>query len=39
VETLDEDGKVLRREPVARDGDTVSLECEPGVFAYRLVPQ
>jgi len=37
VEALDEGGKVLDRQPVRRDGDAVVVQCEPGVFAYRLV--
>jgi hypothetical protein len=37
VEVVSEDGKVLRREPARREGDIVLVECEPGVFAYRLV--
>jgi hypothetical protein len=37
IETLDESGKVLARQPVRREGDAVLLDCEPGVFAYRLV--
>jgi len=36
VEAIDEDGKVLGRRPVKREGDAVVVECEPGVFAYRL---
>jgi len=36
VETLADDGKVLDCQPAAPDGDTVSIPCEPGVFAYRL---
>jgi len=37
VEQLAEDGSVADRQPVRRDGDAVVIECEPGVFAYRLV--
>ena len=37
VEHLAEDGSVLRRDPVRREGGAVVIECEPGVFAYRLV--
>jgi hypothetical protein len=39
VETLDESGKVLAREPVRREGAAVLLDCGPGAFAYRLVRQ
>jgi hypothetical protein len=37
VETLDESGKVLERKPVVRQNAVMSLDCEPGAFAYRLV--
>lgn len=36
VEALDEEGKVLQRLPLEREGEEVVLRCEPGVFAYRL---
>ncbi len=36
AEALDEEGDVLRRVPLQRDGDELLLTCEPGVFAYRL---
>jgi hypothetical protein len=39
VEALSDDGRVLRREPVARDGDAVAIGFEPGVFSYRFVRQ
>ena len=38
VETLDESGSVTSRNPARREGDAIVLECEPGVFAYRVVP-
>jgi hypothetical protein len=37
VEGLAEDGRVLHRRPVARDGDAVALGFEPDVFSYRFV--
>ena len=37
VETLDEDEKVVGRSAVKREGDSIVVECEPGVFGYRLV--
>ncbi len=37
AETLDEDGKALRRVPVERDGDRATLTCKGGEFAYRLI--
>jgi len=36
VETIDEDGKASARSPVRREGDALLIECEPGVFGYRL---
>lgn len=37
VQAVSEDGRDLGRGPVQRDGDTLSIECGPGVFQYRLV--
>jgi len=37
VEPVAEDGSVAERRPVRRDGEVVLVECEPGVFAVRLV--
>ena len=37
VEAIDESGKVLSLRPIARDGQAVIVQCEPGVFQYRLV--
>jgi hypothetical protein len=39
VETLDEDEKVVKRRKIKREGDEVVVECEPSVFAYRLVEE
>ncbi|MEA1951100.1 MAG: hypothetical protein U9N87_06925, partial [Planctomycetota bacterium] len=36
-ETLNEEGKVVQRRGIKREGDEVIVECEPGVFGYRLV--
>ena len=36
VEALDEEGKVLSTEAVSVEGGTVTIECEAGVFEYRL---
>ena len=36
VQTLSEDGKAGEQQPVKKDGNAIVLECEPGVFAYRL---
>ena len=36
VEALDEEGKVLATKPVSVKEGTVTITCEPGVFAYRL---
>jgi hypothetical protein len=36
VEAVADDGKVLTRTPARRQGETVSVTCEPGVFQYRL---
>lgn len=36
AEALDEDGKVLRQAPVENRNGVAILECEPGVFAWRL---
>ena len=36
VEAVAEDGSVSGRRSVGRQQDAVVLECEPGVFAYRL---
>ena len=37
VERLAEDGRVLSRGAVRWDDDTLTIECEPGVFAYHLL--
>lgn len=37
VEALAEDGRVLGREPVRREGDAIVLVCQPGVFCSRFV--
>jgi hypothetical protein len=37
AETVDEDGKTSARRPLRRDGESLLLDCEPGVFAYRLL--
>jgi len=37
VERIAEDGRVLRRDPVRPEDGVVAIECEPGVFAYRLL--
>ena len=39
AEAVDEDGKVLRRVPLRSQDGSVVLECEPGVFAWRLVSE
>ena len=36
AEALDEEGRVLRRVPVREENGEVVLDCDPGVFAYRL---
>lgn len=36
VEAVAEDGQVLRRMPLRKDGPEIELTCEPGVFQYRL---
>ena len=36
VEAIDESGMPVRRAPVEAEGDTIVMQCEPGVFAYRL---
>jgi len=36
VETIDEDGRASGRSPVGRQGAALLIECEPGVFGYRL---
>ncbi|MHB1034423.1 MAG: glycoside hydrolase family protein [Pirellulales bacterium] len=36
IESLGEDGRVLKTEPVRRERDAIVVTCEPGVFAYRL---
>ncbi len=36
VEVLDEQGKVTARQPVRLDNEQVQLDCDPGVFSYRL---
>ena len=37
VEAVAEDGKASARGPLRREGDTLVIKCEPGVFAYRVV--
>ena len=36
VAVVAEDGKQGPPQPVARQGDTIIVECQPGVFGYRL---
>jgi hypothetical protein len=36
VEAVADDGKVLTRTPARRQGESLSVTCEPGVFQYRL---
>jgi hypothetical protein len=36
VEAIDESGKATSREAIRRDGERIVVECQPGVFAYRL---
>ncbi len=36
IETIDEHGKIVRVRSVADSGAEITLDCEPGVFAYRL---
>jgi len=36
VERLAEDGRTVSRDPVRPDDRAILIECEPGVFAYRL---
>jgi hypothetical protein len=36
VEALDEDGNVLRRDPVRREAGDVVVDCAPGTFSYRI---
>ena len=36
AEAIDEEGNVLRRVPVKKDGDEIVLTCEGDVFAYRF---
>jgi len=38
VEMLDETKVAISREAVRREGEQVILQCQPGVFAYRLGP-
>jgi hypothetical protein len=38
IEVIGEDGTVSDERPIERDGDVVTLACEPGVFGYRLKP-
>jgi len=38
VEAVAEDGSLLSRRPLRREGDAVIVDCGPGVFCYRLVP-
>ena len=36
VEAVDQDGRVVRRQPVNLSGGEVQLTCEPAIFAYRF---
>ncbi len=36
VEEVAEDGKLSNRQPLRRDRGEIVIECERGVFAYRL---
>jgi hypothetical protein len=36
AEALDEDGRVLWRSPITKEGSRVVLSCDSGVFAYRV---
>ena len=36
VTALAEDGTVMDRHPVRRDGEFILLECQPGMFCYRV---
>jgi hypothetical protein len=36
AEAVDQDGRVVRRQPVSLSGREIQLACEPGVFAYRF---
>lgn len=38
VEAITEDGQVLGTEPISVADGVVKVECQPGVFAYRLSP-
>ncbi|MBN2475229.1 MAG: hypothetical protein JXB62_11510 [Pirellulales bacterium] len=38
IEAMGEDGRASDRRPVNGAGDLLVIECEPGVFAYRLSP-
>ena len=39
VQRIDEQGQVLSTKAVERDGDTVTLVCDPEAFQYRLMRQ
>jgi hypothetical protein len=39
VQALDEEDKVLSSKGVERNGEAITLTCEPGVFQYRLTRQ
>ena len=36
VEAVDQDGRVVQRQPVSLSGGEVQLTCEPAIFAYRF---
>ena len=36
AQALNEDSAVLKSTPLHKEGDIITLTCEPGVFAYRL---
>jgi hypothetical protein len=36
AEAVDQDGRVVRRQPVNLSGRELQLACEPGIFAYRF---
>ncbi|MBN2296299.1 MAG: hypothetical protein JXM70_27965 [Pirellulales bacterium] len=39
IETLDEDGKRLKRQEVNREGNEIVIECAPNTFGYRLTEE
>ncbi|OHB73750.1 MAG: hypothetical protein A2V70_05405 [Planctomycetes bacterium RBG_13_63_9] len=39
VEAIDETGKPSDRRPLGREGELLRIECQPGVFGYRLRPR